>query len=139
MSVERFLDTNILVYAHDASAPRKRDIAQALIFDGLRNEDTAISAQVLSEFYVTVTRKIAKPLSPRAARDEVLYLSDLDMVDIDALLILSAIEMQARWKLAYWDALILAAADRCGAREVLSEDLSHGQAYGRIVVRYPFA
>ena len=54
-NVERFLDTNVLVYAHGGSAPDTRDAAQRLIVEGLRQEDTAVSAQVLSEFYVTVT------------------------------------------------------------------------------------
>lgn len=68
MSAEYFLDTNIIVYAHDSAEQVKQARAQELIFSGMREHNTAVSAQVLSEFLITVTRKIAVPFSPRTSR-----------------------------------------------------------------------
>jgi predicted nucleic acid-binding protein len=133
-----FLDTNILVYAHDTGDPGKRQRCQELIFECLRNGAGVISAQVLSEFFVTITQKVKKPMPPAAAKKELLLLSTMRIVDIDATLVVRAIGIKERWQLSYWDALILAAAERAECKEVCSEDLSHGQVYGSVAVRNPF-
>ena len=98
-----------------------------------------VSTQVLSEFYVTITKKVEKPLSSDAARREIGLLAALEVVDVDVPMIDQAIQIQTRWQLGYWDALIIAAATRAGCATVLSEDLSHGQTYGTVTVRNPFA
>ena len=134
-----FFDTNILVYAHDTDSPEKQATSQGLIFDGVRNGSGVISAQVLSEFFVTVTRKIAHPMPAPRARREIVLISTLATVDVDATLILRAIDIQDRWQLSYWDALILAAAERGDCETVYSEDLSHGQTYENVTVQNPFA
>jgi predicted nucleic acid-binding protein len=134
-----FFDTNILVYAHDASDARKRDTAQSLILTALRRGTGVISAQVLSEFYVTVTRKIASPLPFEAARKELRLLGRLHVVETDATLVFRATDLQSTWQTSFWDALILAAAERASCKLVWSEDLSHSQKYAGIRVQNPFA
>jgi predicted nucleic acid-binding protein len=134
-----FFDTNVLVYAHDASDNKKRETAQALILAGLKTGAGVISAQVLSEFYVTVTRKIATPLSLDAARQELHLLSRLVVVETDSTLVLRAAILQEKWQTSFWDALILAAAERARCVTVWSEDLSSGQTYGAVRVLNPFA
>ena len=139
MSGRAFLDTNVIVYAHDAASPEKRETAQAILFDGLRAGSAVLSAQVLNEFYVTVTRKIATPLSVALARREIELLSRLRVVDVDVPLVVRGIDIGERWQLSHWDGLIIAAAERAGCDTVLSEDLSDGQTYGSLIVRNPFA
>lgn len=138
MSDKYFIDTNIIVYAHDGAHPEKQSRAQEVIFSGMRNSDTSISAQVLSEFFVTVTRKINRKFSIPAARHVVALLSHLEVVDIDADLIQKASFMQERFRTSYWDGLILAAADQAECTVLYSEDFSHGQRYGGITSVNPF-
>jgi len=133
-----FLDTNVLVYAHDQQEPDKRRLAQGPIFEALRTRGACVSAQVLSEFYVTVTRKIKRPLSEALAMREVALLSHLDVVDLDSTLVLRAIELGQRWKLNHWDAMIVAAAERGNCAVVLSEDMSDELLLGGVTVRNPF-
>lgn len=133
-----FLDTNILVYAHDAHSPGKQSAAEHLIVESLRSGTGVISAQVLAEFFVTVTRKIRQTMPARRAREEIALLSNLEVVETDATLILRAADVSMRWKVSFWDALILAAAERAGCGTVYSEDLADGQAYGSVTVRNPF-
>jgi predicted nucleic acid-binding protein len=134
-----FFDTNVLVYAHDAADDKKRAKAQAIILEGLKTGAGVISAQVLCEFYVTVTRKIATPLSLDAARLELSLLGRLNVVETDATLVLRAAAMQAKWQTSFWDALILAAAERARCATVWSEDLASGKTYGTVRVLNPFA
>ena len=138
MNDKVFLDTNIIVYAHDDAAPEKKAKAEAIILDGLRSERVAISAQVLSEFYVTVTRKIKKPMSIAKAKREVILLSNLETADVDVPMIGRAIDLQERWRISFWDGLIIAAAEQTHCATVFSEDLSDGQTYGAVTVRNPF-
>ncbi len=133
-----FFDTNILVYAHDEESPDKKAKSQKLIFESLREGAGVVSAQVLSEFFVTVTQKIARPMPTIRAKREIVLLSTMATVDIDSTLVIRAVDMQDRWPLNYWDALILAAAERGGCRTVYSEDMSDGQTYGSVTVRNPF-
>ena len=137
MSGSFFLDTNILVYAHDASEPAKQSKSQDLIFAAVRCGLGVISPQVLSEFFVTVTRKIATPLSELQARKAVGLLSPLCTVDLDVTLILQALNVRERWGVNYWDAMILAAAGRGGCPVLYSEDLSNDQLYGDVRVVNP--
>jgi predicted nucleic acid-binding protein len=138
MNGKVFLDTNIVVYAHDETAPEKRAKAQTIILDGMRTEKAAISAQVLSEFYVTVTRKAKKPMSLAKARHEVALLSNMETADVDVPTIRRAIDIQERWQISFWDSLIVAAAEQTHCETVFSEDLSDGQTYGSVTVRNPF-
>ena len=138
MPDKAFLDTNILVYAHDRETPEKSSKAQALIFDGLRNDSAAVSAQVLSEFFVTITQKVKPPMPESQAAKEIALLANLEVVDVDVQLIQRAIAIKRRWRLSYWDGLIVAAAERAHCRTLYSEDLSDGQSYGDVTVCNPF-
>jgi len=136
MPANRFLDTNILLYAYDLDAPSKRAVAQPLIEDAwLQPEKTAVSVQVLQEFHVNFVRRGHPPTEATAlVGDFSLWL----VIDNSLALFRLGISLQARWQLSLWDAMILAAAQTSGARELLSEDLNHGQDYGRIRVVNPF-
>ncbi len=138
MSVRVFLDTNVLVYAYDKGTPGKQRRAQALLEAAIA-EGGVISSQVLGEFHVVVTRKLPEPLTPSESLEIVTILSALETVPVDAGLVREAIQLQEKSQVAYWDALILAAANRAGCTVVYSEDLSTGQTYGCAKVVNPFA
>jgi predicted nucleic acid-binding protein len=133
----RFLDTNVLVYAYDPSEPKKQFRAQEILREGFAQGD-AISTQVLGEFFVTVTRKIRTPLPVPDAAELLERLALLPVVSIDWPTVWQAVAMQQRHNVSYWDALVLASAQRAGCTKVLSEDLNAGQGYGGVVVENPF-
>ncbi len=139
MNGKYFIDTNIIVYAHDSDYPGKQIPAQKIIFDGMRGNKGVISAQVLSEFFVTITKKIKQKYSVLAAKHEILLLSHLAVVDIDYDIVIRAVSMQDQFQISYWDGLILAAAERADCDTLYSEDLSHGQIYSGIKCINPFA
>ncbi len=136
MPVDAFIDTNIFVYSISShpTERRKRDKARAL----LGAVDFGSSAQVLAEFYVTVTQKIAEPLSELQATQFIARLIRLPIIAIDSDLVLEAIGLKRRHRLSYWDGAIIAAAQRLGAVIIYSEDLHHGQVYGSTRVINPF-
>jgi predicted nucleic acid-binding protein len=136
MTVEAFLDTNVLVYAATGSGKDqpKRDKAQKLI----SSLDFGTSAQVLQEFYVTTVKKAARPLSAADALQWIEQLSELPCQPVDHRLVRIAIEYSGRYRLSYWDAAIVASAEALGARTLYSEDLNHGQFFGRLQVVNPF-
>jgi predicted nucleic acid-binding protein len=136
MSVE-FCDTNILVYAYDRSAGTKRDLARELLERLWRDESGAVSIQVLQELFVTLTRKIAAPVETRIARGIVADLATWRVIEPRAADVLAAIDAMPRWQMSFWDAMILTAAERAGARVLWSEDLASGQAYDGVTVRNP--
>ena len=140
MSGERvFLDANILVYAYDRDAGRKHEIARDLLIDLWNVAGGVLSTQVLQEFYVTVTKKIASPLPPESAREIIEDFLTWDVVTNDGEAILEAIDMQISEKISFWDALVVAVAKKGAADILLSEDLSDGRKFGDIAVRNPFA
>jgi predicted nucleic acid-binding protein len=136
MNATRFLDTNIILYAYDQQAGRKRDIALELVKQGwAKPGDIALSVQVLQELYVNLVRRgVASSAAAEIIRD----FSHWPVVDNTVDLLLAALTEQSRWQLSLWDALILTAARNCGVRELISEDFSHNQDYGGIRVRNPF-
>ena len=136
MSVDVFLDTNILVYAvtSDDREQAKRQRALEII----ETEDFAISAQVLQEFYGTVTRKLAEPLTPEQALAWIEELEVFPCVATEASLVKNAIEISVRYQTSYWDGAILAAAESIGVPRLYSEDLNHGQRYGSVEAINPF-
>jgi predicted nucleic acid-binding protein len=136
MSVEAFLDSNVLIYAV-SSAPgeaAKKERALELI----EETDFGLSAQVLQEFYVNVTRKIASPLMPDAAIELVEQFRLFPLIHTDHPLIVAGAEISVRYGISYWDGAIIAAAQFLGATTLYSEDLSHGQQYASIEVVNPF-
>lgn len=134
-----FLDTNVLVYAVDDARPAKRDRARSVRDDAIRRGAAVISPQVLHEFYVTTTRKLARPLSPEDAEAIVQKLAPLAAVAIDADLVLAAVRTSREHRLSYWDALILRSALVAGCDRVLSEDLQDGFQLESVRVENPFA
>ena len=136
MAVERFLDTNILLYAYDVDAGLKRSVAQLIIEDALaRPASVAVSVQVLQEFHVNFIR-LGHSLS-----DSAVLLSDFSswkVVDNTMELLGRGLAVQECWQLSFWDSMIVAAAQSAGAKELVSEDLSHGQEYGTVRVVNPF-
>jgi predicted nucleic acid-binding protein len=136
MSVECFLDTNVLVYAvssaKDDAAKRRRAL------DLVQRTEFGLSAQVLQEFYVTVTRKIRAPLSPEQAVALIDEYRVFPTVPTDYALIVAAVELSLRYRISYWDGAILAAAQALEAPVLYTEDLSHGQLYGRTRAVNPF-
>lgn len=136
MPAERFLDTNVLLYGYDLDAPAKRAIAQSLIEEAwLQPGRTAISVQVLQEFHINFTRKGHPPA------EATVLVGDFSLwptVDNSLALFRLGLSVQARWRLSLWDAMIVAAAQTSGARELLTEDLNHGQDYGGVRALNPF-
>lgn len=134
-----FVDTNVLVYAYDVSDPAKRDIARQLVAGLWENGGGLLSPQVLQEFFVTVTRKIATPLSTKIARGIVEDLAEWRVVPADAGSVLRAIELQTETGFSFWDAMIVQSAIDGGATTLWSEDLQHGRKVKGVAIRNPFA
>jgi predicted nucleic acid-binding protein len=137
MPARTFLDTNVLVYAADEGEPRKRDIARA-IFGVDEPGQLVVSTQVLSEFYLVVTRKLRRPMSEADASDAVDELAKLPTVITDTELVRSGIALSREQGLSFWDGLIVAAAASAGCIRVLTEDLSHGTTIAGVRVENPF-
>jgi predicted nucleic acid-binding protein len=137
MNADSFLDTNILVYAAtcDDSEKAKRNRALELI----DTMNFALSAQVLQEFYVTVTRKMEIPLSPKQALQWLEQLEAFPCISVDSNLVKTGVEISIRYQISYWDDAIIAAAEIAGAINLYSEDLGHGLRYGAVTVINPFA
>lgn len=134
----RFVDTNVLVYAHDDSAGGKRDQARSLLEQLWGSRDGCLSVQVLQEFFVTVTRKIAKPLGPEAAKEIVADLSRWYVHAPAAGDVLAAISIHQSTGISFWDAMIVRSAAEIGCTLLYSEDLNAGQEYARVRVENPF-
>ena len=138
MNDRAFLDTNILVYAYDQHDPVKQKKAQELITTGIEQENLVLSVQVLGEFFNVVTRRIPRPVTSDEAREIITSISILPVQEIDLAMVNRAIDIHKKYQIAYWDALIISAAERSGCKLILSEDLSDGQTYHDIFVRNPF-
>jgi len=136
MSGRVFLDTNVLVYLFDRSAPGKRAVAARLLEE--RADEIVLSTQVLQEFYVAVTRKLGKPLTEAEAEAAVRHLSALAVVVVDSEIILAAVVLSRRHRIAFWDALIVEAALSRGCTTLLSEDLQDGRRFGALAIENPF-
>lgn len=134
-----FFDTNVLVYAFDRDSPAKKRTAAGLVADHTRAGEIVLSTQVLQEFYVTITRKLARSVSEPVARQAVEALMHLPIVRVDPPMILSAIGRSQSASLSFWDALVVTAALEGGATTLLSEDLQHGQQFDGLTVVNPFA
>jgi predicted nucleic acid-binding protein len=136
MPADRFLDTNILLYAYDLDALAKRSVAMAIVEEAWRQPArTALSVQVLQEFHVNFVRS-GHPLA-----EATLIVGDFSswmVVENSLALFQRGLWLHSRWQISLWDAMILAAAESSGSRELLTEDLNHGQNYGQVCVINPF-
>lgn len=136
--MKSFLDTNILVYMFDRDSPVKRATARKIFRSEGAVGNLVLSTQVLQEFYVSVTRKLALPLRPESAYRAMRHLSTLPLVAIDSPLVLSAIRRSQQLSLSFWDALIVESALQCGAARVWTEDMQHGQVIDGLRIENPF-
>jgi predicted nucleic acid-binding protein len=137
MSAKCFVDTNILMYAHDTAAGEKHERARALVEELWRARTGVVSTQVLQELIVNLRRKAARPLDPAAAREVVVDYLAWQVVVNSGESILHALDLEQQHRISFWDALIVHAADVSGASVLYSEDLSHGQRYGAVTVVNP--
>jgi predicted nucleic acid-binding protein len=138
MSDRVFVDTNVLIYAHDLDAGSKHTTAARIVEEVWSSRNGALSVQVLQELYVNVTRKIRKPLTKKLAREVIEAYSAWHVEVVAADDVLRASILEERYRLSFWDALILVAAKKAGAETLLSEDLSHGQRIDGVTVENPF-
>jgi predicted nucleic acid-binding protein len=138
MSGKTFIDTNVLLYAHDLDAGAKREIAKGVLQELWSERTGALSVQVLQEFYVNVTRKIPSPVSKDMARLVVnsyaIWCAETTPAEVS-----SAFRIEDESRIGFWDALIVASASKSGATRILSEDLNAGQRIAGILIENPFA
>ncbi len=136
MPIDCFLDTNVLAYAAvgKRDEPHKAAVARQII----ATELFGLSAQTLAEFYVVVAGKIASPMSLAEIDAWIERLAAFPLAIVDADVVRAGIVLARRYRIRYYDAALLAAAERLGATIFYSEDLSHGQTYGSVRVVNPF-
>ncbi len=133
-----FVDTNVLVYARDAAHPDKQAMAAHWLDRLWRKQRGRSSHQVLNEFYVTVTRKLKPGMRAEDAWDDVETLLAWDPQPTDRELLLQARKVEQRYRLSWWDSLIVAAAQLQDCGTLLTEDLQPGMVFGEVTVRSPF-
>ena len=137
MSVEpKFVDTNVLVCLFDADSSKKQARARDLLRE--ERDRLIVSVQVLEEFYVTVTRKLAAPLSADAASRAVDALCELQVETLHPVLVRAAVRRSQVSRLSYWDSLIVETALSAGADVLFTEDLQDGQIIDGLRVVNPF-
>ena len=137
MSEREFLDTNVLIYAHDARDPRKRASAQELLLRLLRERRGVLSTQVLQEFFAAATRKLGMP--SEVARLNVSSYARFDVVSLSVPDLIAAIDLHRLHHLTIWDALIVRAALNGACTTLHSEDMQDGRTIDALVVHDPFA
>lgn len=137
MSDKCFVDTNILVYAHDRSTGVKHFRAQTLLLQLWDSGRGVLSTQVLQEVCINLRRKAGNPLPMEEVRRLIREYSTWEVVTNSPESILRALDIEMRYKTSFWDALILQAAEDAGASVLYSEDLAAGQHYGTIQVVNP--
>src|SRR5258705_9075543 len=137
MADKFFVDTNILIYAHDTSGGLKHARAKQLIEKLWDTGEGVLSTQVLQELCVNLRRKAARPPSVDDLRRLVLDYLSWEIVVNDAQSVIQALEIEVRYKISYWDALVLQAAENSGASILYSEDLADGRSYGAVLVVNP--
>jgi predicted nucleic acid-binding protein len=138
MSDKTFVDTNVLIYAHDLDAKAKHETAKKVLHELWSERTGVLSAQVLQEFYVNVTRKIPRPMAKESARLVVstytIWCAETTPAEIS-----SAFRIEDESRIGFWDALIVASAIKSGATRILSEDLNAWQMISGVRVENPFA
>jgi predicted nucleic acid-binding protein len=137
MSAKTFVDTNVLIYAHDADARAKHEVAKSVLRELWSQRTGVLSMQVLQEFYVNVTRKIASPL-PKADARLVVSTYSIWCIETTPTEIAAAFLIEDESRIGFWDALIVASAAKAGSVRILSEDLNAQQTIAGIRVENPF-
>ncbi len=133
-----FVDTNILIYAHDRSAAEKRIIATDLVTRLVEQGSGLLSTQVLMEFYVAVTRKIPSPITPGKASEIISDFGTWTVFRPEVEDIVHSIRIARANKIHFWDAMIVRASSELEAWVLWTEDLNPGQVYEGVIVRNPF-
>jgi predicted nucleic acid-binding protein len=134
-----FFDTNVLVYLFARDEPQKQRRAEELFVAAAHEGTATVSVQVLQEFYVTATRKLAEPLHPETARLALADFAAQTVVQTSPDLVMRATDLVQRDALSLWDALVVEAARAGGCGILYTEDLQHGRRYGSLRVVDPFA
>lgn len=134
-----FVDTNILVYARDSGAGEKQVVAVELMARLWASRTGRVSVQVLSEYFVSVTQKLKPGMKPEQAWSDCQAMQSWGPLPIDWKLMESGRKIQERYRLFWWDSLIVAAAHALDCRILYSEDLAHHAQYGAVSVVNPFA
>ena len=136
MPIDCFLDTNVLVYGAvgKQDEPRKATVAHDLV----ATKSFGVSAQTLAEFYTAISKHIQRPLSYFETDAWIERLAALPFATVDANLVRAGIFLSRRYEIAYYDAALIAAAERLGAEIFYTEDLNHGQLYGSVRAINPF-
>ncbi|MGA8223235.1 MAG: PIN domain-containing protein [Candidatus Acidiferrales bacterium] len=137
MSDKFFVDTNILVYAHDRTAGVKHELARVPIEKLWKSGGGVLSTQVLQELCVNLRRKTARPLSIEETRKLIEDYLSWEIVVNTAESVLEALDIEHRYNISFWDALVIQAAGTSGAMVIYSEDLADGQSYGPLRVVNP--
>lgn len=132
-----FLDTNILVYANDSRDAQKQSRAIQVVSDCMRQGTGVVSTQVLQEYAAVAVGKLDQKLD--VVLRQLLLLESLEVVQITPELVRRALEIQARYRINYWDAAIIASAEHANCSVVLSENFAPGQLYATVRVENPFA
>ena len=138
MSDKYFVDTNILMYAHDKAAGAKHERAKAIVEELWRDRTGVVSTQVLQELSVNLRKKVRQPVDAKATRDIVVDYLTWQVIVNGGEAILDALDIEKRYEISFWDALIVQAAQSSGAEVLYSEDLADGQRYASIHVLNPF-
>jgi len=138
MSDKIFVDTNILIYAHDIDSGLKHDTAVKVITDLWERANGILSNQVLQEFYIVVTKKMPKSMSLPEARATIKNYLKWQIEENNSNSILRASEVQEKHNISFWDALIVTAAEQAGAAKILTEDMNSGQTIESILIENPF-
>ena len=134
----QFVDTNVLLYAYDSSTATKHDLAKSLIDRLWRERAGALSIQVLQEFFVNATTKVAEPMEISVARQQIRRLGTWTSHSPSVADVLAAIDIHRDHRISFWDAMIITAAQAAGAAVVWSEDLNADQSFDGLTVRNPF-
>jgi len=137
MPAPDFLDTNVLVYAYDASVPAKQTVAQELVRKAIAGE-IVISNQVLGEFAATMLHKVSPPARPEDVIAVLDVLAPIKLVVADGGIVRRAVEARSAYGLHFYDGMIVAAAERAKCGRIWSEDLNAGQEYFGVMVANPF-
>lgn len=137
MSDRFFVDTNILMYAHDTAAGEKHRRAKALVEELWETRAGVVSTQVLQELAVNLRRKAKNPLDAKATRDVVSDYLAWHVVVNEGDSVLEALDLETRYRVSFWDALVIQAAHAAGAEILYSEDFADGQRYGTVRVKNP--
>ncbi len=137
MTGKTFIDTSVLIHAHDVDAKAKHETAKAVLRELWSERTGVLSLQVLEEFYISVTQKIASPLHRDLARSVVNSYS-IWCMETTSEEIFAALQIEDESRIGFWDALIVSSAVKSGADRILSEDLNAGQWMAGIRIENPF-